>query len=242
MSGGGVKSSKRNSLVIWDESTETIANGENFTEQVHIEIAEDDKLLQQRTVPFEKVPIWMQDNALITDAYRPPLFSYKSCLKSLFYQHNESGRRMIGLVHSMYFNNVYLVLKIRLFSVNIWSHFLGLILFVVIGLFSWFVFLAPLRPILGPGDIAVFYVFILGAMVCLGMSSSFHCFIAHSEKVRILTNQGSTGSFFQFGRWRGSNSNCGPFSIGGGVGHHPTIVRSLNITAFPLQSGLHGLG
>lgn len=96
---------------------------------------------------------------------------------------------MIALVHSIYFNNVYLFLKTCLLSVNIWSHFLGLILFVVIGLFSWFVFLAPLRPILGPGDIAVFYVFILGAMVCLGMSSSFHCFIAHSEKVRIKSGQ-----------------------------------------------------
>jgi adiponectin receptor len=147
---------KRTSLVIWDESTETIANDENVTE-VHIEIAQEEKHIPQRTVPFENVPIWMQDNALITDAYRPPLYSYKLCLRSLFFQHNE--------------------------SVNIWSHLLGLILFVVIGIFSWFVFLAPLQPNLGPGDIAVFYVFILGAMVCLGMSSSFHCFIAHSEKV-----------------------------------------------------------
>jgi hypothetical protein len=127
-----------------------------------------------------------------------------------------------------------LVLKTRLFSVNIWSHFLGLILFVVIGLFSWFVFLAPLRPILGPGDIAVFYVFILGAMVCLGMSSSFHCFIAHSEKVRILTNQGRTGSFFPIWSMAGLELELRALSIGGGVGHHPTIVRSLNITAIPL--------
>jgi hypothetical protein len=68
--------------------------------------------------------------------------------------------------------------------VNIWSHLLGVILFIIIGILSWFVFLAPLRPVLGAGDIAVFYVFILGAMVCLGMSSSFHCFLSHSEKVR----------------------------------------------------------
>lgn len=82
---------KRTSLVIWDESTETIANDENVTE-VHIEIAQEEKHIPQRTVPFENVPIWMQDNALITDAYRPPLYSYKLCLRSLFFQHNESGK------------------------------------------------------------------------------------------------------------------------------------------------------
>ncbi|CAO3678858.1 unnamed protein product [Umbelopsis ramanniana] len=150
------KGVKEASLMAWDESTETISNDHHVTE-VHIEIAQDDKFPQQRTVSFEKVPIWMQDNAFITDAYRPPLFSYKHCLKSLFYQHNE--------------------------SVNIWSHLLGVILFIIIGIFSWFVFLAPLRPVLGSADIAVFYIFILGAMVCMSMSSSFHCFIAHSETV-----------------------------------------------------------
>jgi hypothetical protein len=85
------KGVKEASLMAWDESTETIANDHHVTE-VHIEIAQDDKFPQERTVPFEKVPIWMQDNAFITDAYRPPLFSYKHCLKSLFYQHNESGK------------------------------------------------------------------------------------------------------------------------------------------------------
>lgn len=85
------KGVKAASLMAWDESTETIANDQHVTE-VHIEIAQDDKFPQQRTVAFEKVPIWMQDNAFITDAYRPPLFSYKHCLKSLFYQHNESGK------------------------------------------------------------------------------------------------------------------------------------------------------
>lgn len=85
------KGVKEASLMAWDESTETISNDHHVTE-VHIEIAQDDKFPQQRTVSFEKVPVWMQDNAFITDAYRPPLFSYKHCLKSLFYQHNESGK------------------------------------------------------------------------------------------------------------------------------------------------------
>ncbi|KAJ2955597.1 hypothetical protein NQZ79_g8409 [Umbelopsis isabellina] len=129
------KASSKRSSVALDESTETIAALENDMSEVQIEIADDDdekQSLSKRTVPFEKVPVWMQDNAFITDAYRPPLFSYTACVKSLFYQHNES---------------------------------------------------APLRPVLGAGDIAVFYVFILGAMVCLAMSSSFHCFLSHSEKV-----------------------------------------------------------
>lgn len=191
-------SSKRSSVVVLDESTETIAALETDMSEVHIEIANDDdnekQCLSKRTVPFEKVPVWMQDNAFITDAYRPPLFSYKACVKSLFYQHNESGKE-----HFLNINShipCYAPLLIYSSIVNIWSHLLGVILFLVIGILSWFVFLAPLRPVLGAGDIAVFYVFILGAMVCLAMSTSFHCFLSHSEKV---SKKGVNHPFWEVG-------------------------------------------
>ncbi|KAG9307485.1 hypothetical protein G9A89_017315 [Geosiphon pyriformis] len=108
------------------------------------------------TCNFADLPHWLQDNCDILRGYRRPTFSYQKCLKSLFYLHNE--------------------------SVNIWSHFLGAIAFIVIA-FTTYIYTLSHKPSINWWDFLVFYCFLAGAIVCLGLSSLFHTFSCHSEKV-----------------------------------------------------------
>jgi hypothetical protein len=42
---------------------------------------------------WHQLPAWMHDNQYITNSYRRPTGSYKECAKTLFYFHNEYGKR-----------------------------------------------------------------------------------------------------------------------------------------------------
>ncbi|CAJ0841735.1 8626_t:CDS:2 [Entrophospora sp. SA101] len=66
------------------------------------------------TCTFSELPNWMKDNSAIIRGYRLPTFSYIKCINSLFYLHNE--------------------------SVNIWSHFVGAMIFLVLSIFSFLYF------------------------------------------------------------------------------------------------------
>ncbi|KAI9030790.1 pPR-type GPCR protein [Phycomyces nitens] len=114
-----------------------------------------------KTVSWSDLPAWLQDNIYITDGYRPPMPNYRDCFNSLFYLHNE--------------------------SVNIWSHLLAF--FVFIGLGIAFLWNQPFADSLTKFDYAYFFAFILGALVCLGFSSSFHCLSCHSEPVAAAWNR-----------------------------------------------------
>ncbi|KAI8601007.1 hemolysin-III related-domain-containing protein [Dissophora ornata] len=105
---------------------------------------------------WEDIPHWMRDNPAIVTGYRRVTYSYQKCIRSLWYLHNE--------------------------SVNIWSHLLGAIAFIIIAPISYFRFLDELDTIRWT-DIAVLYAFLAGAIICLSMSASFHTFCCHSEKV-----------------------------------------------------------
>jgi adiponectin receptor len=52
--------------------------------------------------------------------------------------------------------------------------------------FLWY---TPFEGRLSTFDIVYFYLFIVGALLCLGFSSSFHCFSSHSEKVCAAWNR-----------------------------------------------------
>ena len=43
----------------------------------------------QRLLTFEEAPKWMQQNSCIRSGYRPELGSFRACLKSLTFPHNE---------------------------------------------------------------------------------------------------------------------------------------------------------
>ncbi|KAK4510418.1 uncharacterized protein ATC70_004848 [Mucor velutinosus] len=110
---------------------------------------------------WHEIPAWMQDNVYITGGYRRQTNNYWDCVKSLGYLHNE--------------------------SVNIWSHLLTFILFVGFGIH--FLWSQPFQETLTTFDITYFFLFIVGALLCLGFSASFHCFSCHSEKVAATWNR-----------------------------------------------------
>ncbi|RUS25486.1 hypothetical protein BC938DRAFT_472082 [Jimgerdemannia flammicorona] len=114
-------------------------------------------------VNWEELPHWMQDNIFIHTGYRPENFSYVKCLKSLFYLHNE--------------------------WVNIWSHLLGAIGFIILLFVTYYVVFQPLSETLRWTDIAVFYAFLAGAITCLGLSASFHTYMCHSEGASAMWNR-----------------------------------------------------
>ncbi|CEG81133.1 hypothetical protein RMATCC62417_15367 [Rhizopus microsporus] len=129
------------------------------------DINDTDTLLNKqpikRILDWHEIPTWMQDNVYITGGYRRQTNSYLECAQSLFYLHNE--------------------------SINIWSHFLAFLLFIGIGFH--FLWSNPLADSLTTFDYTYFFVFVAGALTCLGFSASFHCFSCHSEKVAATWNR-----------------------------------------------------
>lgn len=102
---------------------------------------------------------WQQDNQYILTGYRVPSYSYRGCIQSLFYLHNE--------------------------SVNIHTHILGAFVFVCIFL-SLYTFSDQQIEI---ADVAVFACFALGAVYCLSVSATFHLLMSHSPSICSFTNQ-----------------------------------------------------
>ncbi|KAF9108581.1 hypothetical protein BGX29_010187 [Mortierella sp. GBA35] len=111
---------------------------------------------------WDELPPWMKDNQFIITGYRRPTQSYTKTIESLGYLHNE--------------------------SVNIWSHLLGAIAFVIVAPISYFKVIGVLDSVQWT-DVAVFYAFLAGAIICLSMSASFHTFCCHSESVSSQWNR-----------------------------------------------------
>ncbi|KAG0009742.1 hypothetical protein BGZ80_002116 [Entomortierella chlamydospora] len=111
---------------------------------------------------WDDLPQWMRDNPAIVTGYRRATYSYYKCIRSLWFLHNE--------------------------TVNIWSHLLGAVAFIIIAPIAYFKFLAVHEAIKWT-DISVMYAFLVGAIICLSMSASFHTFSCHSEKERFQVPQ-----------------------------------------------------
>lgn len=107
-------------------------------------------------VLWDDLPDWRRDNAYILSGYRASSNSYLGSFKSLFWLHNE--------------------------SVNIWTHLIGSLVFPVVGIFM-FVIIAPRYPSADSGDIWVLSCFFGGAVICLGMSATYHMLCNHSAEV-----------------------------------------------------------
>ncbi|XP_041083165.1 adiponectin receptor protein 1-like isoform X1 [Polyodon spathula] len=108
-----------------------------------------------RVIPFHVLPDWLKDNDYLLHGHRPPMPSFRACFRSTFRLHTE--------------------------TVNIWTHLVGLILFLALGILTMFrpnmYFMAPLQ------EKVVFGMFFLGAVLCLSFSWLFHTVYCHSEKV-----------------------------------------------------------
>ncbi|KAM3725487.1 Progestin and adipoQ receptor-like protein [Dirofilaria immitis] len=106
-----------------------------------------------RVQKFEYLPEWLQDNEYLRHGHRPPLPSFAQCFRSILSIHTETG--------------------------NIWTHLIGCLAFALLA--AWFM----TRP---DTDIrfqekVVFSFFFAGAIICLGMSFTFHTVSCHSVAV-----------------------------------------------------------
>ncbi|KAJ9080288.1 hypothetical protein DSO57_1026635 [Entomophthora muscae] len=110
---------------------------------------------------FHELPAWAQDNIYIHTGYRVPTDSYRRCLRSLLFLHNETG--------------------------NVYSHLLGCLAFVSLA-FSAFSYLVSTTTA-SWSDYAVVFTYIIAAIFCLGFSSLFHLFCCHSEQACLSWNK-----------------------------------------------------
>uniref|UniRef100_A0A5F9CV28 Kelch like family member 12 n=1 Tax=Oryctolagus cuniculus TaxID=9986 RepID=A0A5F9CV28_RABIT len=108
-----------------------------------------------RVIPYDVLPDWLKDNDYLLHGHRPPMPSFRACFRSIFRIHTETG--------------------------NIWTHLLGFVLFLFLGILTMLrpnmYFMAPLQ------EKVVFGMFFLGAVLCLSFSWLFHTVYCHSEKV-----------------------------------------------------------
>lgn len=115
-----------------------------------------------RLIGWDDLPAWRRDNAFILSGYRPDSNSYIDSFVSLGYLHNE--------------------------SVNIWSHLIGGICFLLTGLFLYCE-VAPRYISATSSDELVFACFFAGAVACLGMSATYHALSNHSPAVSRVGNK-----------------------------------------------------
>lgn len=106
-----------------------------------------------RVVHYSNLPDWMRDNDYLHWGHRPPLASFRMCLRSIFRIHTETG--------------------------NIWTHLLGCVCFLVLCI----AFLAHPELDLPWDEILAISVFYISAIIALGFSWTFHTFYCHSEHV-----------------------------------------------------------
>ncbi|KAL7810823.1 putative hemolysin-III channel protein Izh2 [Trichoderma gracile] len=105
---------------------------------------------------WDDLPAWRRDNAFILTGYRPIIPSYAASARSLLYLHNE--------------------------SVNIWSHLSGAIVAILTAIYLYLV-IRPRYESATSSDVLVFACFLGSAVVCLGMSATYHALTDHSPEV-----------------------------------------------------------
>ncbi|CAK8694573.1 unnamed protein product [Clavelina lepadiformis] len=108
-----------------------------------------------RVVSFFQLSEWQQDNEFLHHWHRPEMPSFRACFGSIFRLHTETG--------------------------NIWTHLIGFILFV--GICIYFLCLPATHFISEWQEKIVFFLFFLGAVLCLSFSTLFHTVGCHSERV-----------------------------------------------------------
>ncbi|KAI0012139.1 hemolysin-III channel protein Izh2 [Xylariaceae sp. FL0662B] len=116
----------------------------------------EDKVTGALLLLWDDLPAWRRDNGYIVTGYRRESRSIRGSLASLFYVHNE--------------------------SVNIWSHVLGVVIFGSLAAYLHHI-IAPRYAGATAEDVLVFACFFAGAVLCLGMSATFHAVLNHSERV-----------------------------------------------------------
>jgi adiponectin receptor len=109
-----------------------------------------------RLLSWDEIEHWQQNNRYIIRHYRPATNSYHQSIASLSYLHNQ--------------------------TVNIYSHLLGALAFIICTYILYDVFSSRYHSATMT-DAFVFSVFFLGLFACLILSASFHTFNNHSHSI-----------------------------------------------------------
>lgn len=120
------------------------------------------KIEEKLTLLWDELSHWQQDNQYIHSGYRPPSFSFYKSFSSLSYLHNE--------------------------TVNIYTHLIGAILALGASGVLYSV-LAPRYATATREDVYAFTCYFAGAVLCLGMSATYHTIQNHSHEVAIWGNK-----------------------------------------------------
>ncbi|KAL1853537.1 hypothetical protein VTK73DRAFT_9004 [Phialemonium thermophilum] len=123
----------------------------------------ENKVEEALLLLWDELPHWRRDNAYIRGGYRPTSRSYLHSFASVGYLHNE--------------------------SVNIWSHLLGAVAAAATAYATLVLTVAPRFAAADPADRLVFACFFAGALLCLGMSATFHTLCNHSPEVATWANK-----------------------------------------------------
>lgn len=107
---------------------------------------------------YDQMPLYLQDNEHIHTGYRTE-YTYKQAFISVLTVHNETG--------------------------NIWTHLLGLFLFLICSFCVPFI-LEIYNPLYSGWDIAMFQLFLLSACKCFAFSATFHTFFCKSRSAYTL--------------------------------------------------------
>lgn len=140
-----------------------------LTKQTTLELEEvsgsDEKLVTKSTAKrlytWEEIPDWQRDNEHILKGYVKETGSFKDCIESLFFFHNE--------------------------TVNIYSHFIPGICFFSTIFFNKYCVKKFVTTTIT--DYFFINLFFFGAFTCLTLSSIFHCFKCHSFEVAVFGNK-----------------------------------------------------
>ena len=146
------------------ERTKFVGDFTDKVVQTTVETAKAVEKTIKRTVYWDNIATWQQDNQWIHTGYREASNSCWGSASSLGYLHNE--------------------------SVNIYSHLIGSLAFAIggAGLLLWPPFKAR-YPEASREEVYVFACFFLGAVICLGMSATYHTISNHSEHVAKVGNK-----------------------------------------------------
>ncbi|KAF2747969.1 HlyIII-domain-containing protein [Sporormia fimetaria CBS 119925] len=126
-------------------------------------ISEGEKEAERRlTILWHELEDWQQDNHYIQSGYRPASNSFAKSAKSLGYIHNE--------------------------TVNIYTHLIGALAAAVGSGFLYSV-LRPRYKSATLEDVFVFSCYFMGAVICLGMSATYHTISNHSPQVSSFGNK-----------------------------------------------------
>jgi len=105
-----------------------------------------------------------EGNHYIETGYRPTVPSVRDCLLSLTYIHNETGTPISShTFKTQYFDNIILI---ELLTVNIFSHFIGAVIFFVIPFYVFTTEIPPRYAVATLADKIVCSAYFLGVAVC----------------------------------------------------------------------------